>query len=267
LRRARVAEEEVTRRVGEVADLLQIAHVLSRLPLTYSGGERQRVAIGRAIAHRSDILLLDEPLSNLDARIRLDLRIEFRRLHQVLGQTVIYVTHDQGEALSLADRVAMLKEGRLEQIDKPEILHDAPVNRFVAEFVGSPPMNLIPVRVQVEAGRTVLVGNGFTVAAPDRVGLAQVEKELAIGVRPEAVRVALRQTKETPFAGRVRWLEHHGRRSIVHAEFGGTFIKAAVPSDFTVAVDRFAWFGFATPLNNILDVSTDSFLDARRPPA
>ena len=170
LRQAGIREERVEERVREVAELLRISHVLDRFPRTYSGGERQRVAIGRSIAHPSEILLLDEPLSNLDARMRLELRIEFRRLHKTLGQTVIYVTHDQVEALSLADRVAVLHEGRLQQVDSPERLYDLPANRFVAEFIGSPPMNLIPARLGVEDGREMrLTGAGFDLDAPHGV--------------------------------------------------------------------------------------------------
>ena len=165
LRRAGTREDRVKERVHEVAELLRISHVLDRFPRTYSGGERQRVAIGRSIAHPSEILLLDEPLSNLDARMRLELRIEFRRLHKTLGRTLIYVTHDQVEALSLADRVAILHEGRLQQVDRPERLYDLPGNRFVAEFIGSPPMNLIPAQLRAEDGRMRLTGTGFALDA------------------------------------------------------------------------------------------------------
>lgn len=251
LRQAGVPEDRVARRVHEVAELLRVTHVLSRLPRTYSGGERQRVAIGRAIARPSDILLLDEPLSNLDARIRLDLRIEFRRLHKVLGQTLIYVTHDQAEALSLADRVAVLHEGRLQQVDRPERLYDMPINRFVAEFIGTPPMNLIPARLRAENGGIRLVGSGFALDAPNGLTATAADKELWIGVRAEAVHVEIQPTMEAPFAVRIRWIEHHGSRSIVHADLGGTIIKAAVPPDFTIPVDSLAWLGFAPRLASL----------------
>ena len=219
--------------------------MLDRFPRTYSGGERQRVAIGRSIALPSEILLLDEPLSNLDARMRLELRIEFRRLHKTLGQTVIYVTHDQVEALSLADRVAILHEGRLQQTDRPERLYDLPANRFVAEFIGSPPMNLIPARLRSRRRSD----------ETDRVGLRTLmrrmafprrsrEKELWIGVRAEAVRLDIRPTANTPFEVRIRWIENHGNRSIVHSDLGGTIIKATIPPDRTVSIDSLAWIGF-----------------------
>ena len=259
LRQAGVGEERVKQRVSEVADLLRIGQVLDRFPRTFSGGERQRVAIGRAIAHPSDLLLLDEPLSNLDARMRLELRIEFRRLHRTLGQTVIYVTHDQVEALSLADRVAVLHAGSLQQIDTPERIHDRPVNRFVAEFIGSPPMNLIPARVHVQEDGTKLAGVGFQVEAPPGFQPSADQNEIWIGVRPEAVRLNEKPTEDTPFAVQIRWVEHHGSRSIVHADLGGTIIKAAIPPDRAVSVDSAAWLGFTPKLATLLDGVTDSF--------
>ena len=252
LRQAGIREERVAERVREVGELLRINHLLDRFPRTYSGGERQRVAIGRAIAHPSELLLLDEPLSNLDARMRLELRIEFRRLHKVLGQTLIYVTHDQVEALSLADRVAVLHEGRLQQVDSPQRLHDRPVNRFVAEFIGSPPMNLISARLRVEEGEMKLVGAGFAVEAPAGIRPGTGERELWIGVRPEAVRLDVQPTRETPFAVRIRWIEHHGSRSIVHADLRGMIIKATIAPDRMMAVDSMAWLGFTPKLEAIL---------------
>jgi multiple sugar transport system ATP-binding protein len=259
LRQAGIGEEKVKQRVREVADLLRIGQVLDRFPRTFSGGERQRVAIGRAIAHPADLLLLDEPLSNLDARMRLELRIEFRRLHRTLGQTVIYVTHDQVEALSLADRVAVLHAGCLQQVDTPERVHDRPVNRFVAEFIGSPPMNLIPARVHVQEEGIKLAGVGFQVEAPPGLRPSTDQSAVWIGVRPEAVRLSVQATDETPFAVQIRWVEHHGSRSIVHADLGGTIIKAAIPPDRVISVDSAAWLGFTPKLETLLDGATDSF--------
>jgi len=204
-------------------------------------------------------LLLDEPLSNLDARIRLELRIEFRRLHKTQGRTIIYVTHDQIEALSLADRVAVLHEGRLQQVDRPERLHDLPANRFVAEFIGSPPMNLIPARLHAEGDSFRLVGSGFAVDAPRDIVPRIPGDEVCIGVRPEAVRLDPQPTTKAPFPVRIRWVEHHGSRSIVHADLGGTIVKATVPAPTSLAVDGRAWLGFTPRGESILDVATDSF--------
>ncbi|MGA2128683.1 MAG: ABC transporter ATP-binding protein [Xanthobacteraceae bacterium] len=260
LRRARMCEDAVRARVREVAELLRIAPILERLPATYSGGERQRVAIGRAIARPADVILLDEPLSNLDARIRLDLRIEFRRLHRKLGQTVLYVTHDHVEALSLADRVAVLRSGVLQQVDPPEHLLERPANGFVAEFIGSPPMNLIPVRVAVENGRTRLVGAGFAIDAPAGVPVSLAGRDLRIGVRPEAVRASSSPSADTPFAAPIRWIEQHGSRAILDAEFGGIIVKASVPPDSELSVDGRAWLGITPRCRDLLDLANDCFL-------
>jgi multiple sugar transport system ATP-binding protein len=251
LRQAGTGEDQAKKRVHEVAELLRISHVLDRFPRTYSGGERQRVAIGRSIAHPSEILLLDEPLSNLDARMRLELRIEFRRLHKTLGRTLIYVTHDQVEALSLADRVAVLHEGRLQQVDRPERLYDLPANRFVAEFIGSPPMNLIPAQLRTEEGRMKLIGTGFALDAPPGLPETTAGKELWIGVRAEAVHLDVESTTKTPFEVRIRWIEDHGNRSIVHADLGGTMIKAAISPDRPIPVDSVAWIGFTPRLETL----------------
>ena len=260
LRRAGLREEQVDRRVREVAELLRVNHVLEHFPRTYSGGERQRIAIGRAIAHPCELLLLDEPLSNLDARMRLELRIEFRRLHKTLGQTLIYVTHDQVEALSLADRVAVLHEGRLQQVDRPEQVHDRPFNRFVAEFIGSPPMNLIPARLRAEGDRLQLIGTSFVMDAPKGISWPDGEKEVWIGVRPEAVRLDVARTLATPFEVRIRWVEQHGSRSIVHADLGGTIVKATIPPDRSMPVDSLAWLGFTPRSETLLDGADDAFL-------
>ena len=185
--------------------------------------------------------MLDEPLSNPDARMRLELRIEFRRLHKTLGRTLIYVTHDQVEALSLADRVAILHEGRLQQVDRPERIYDLPANRFVAEFIGSPPMNLIPAQLRTEDSRMRLTGTGFALDVPHGLTETTSGKELWIGVRAEAVRLDIQPTAKTPFEVRIRWIEDHGNRSIVHADLGGTIIKAAISPNRAIPVASPAW--------------------------
>ena len=155
-----------------------------RLPRTFSGGEQQRTAIGRAIVQPADLLMLDEPLTNLDARIRIQLRIAFKQMHQELGQAILYVTHDQVEAMSLSDRIGVLNEGRFEQIGTPDEVYHRPATRFVARFIGTPPMNLIPAEVESAAGEPILAGNGFSVPAPELRRLRAVPKRLEIGIRP-----------------------------------------------------------------------------------
>ena len=253
LRKRGIAEQKVRDRVYEVAELLGITHLLDRRPGSYSGGERQRVAIGRAIAQPSEILLLDEPLSNLDAQLRLDLRMEFRRLHRTLGRTIIYVTHDHIEALSLADRIAVLHEGRLRQVDTPERLYDMPADRFVAEFIGSPPMNLIPARLcSLDRGAKLIVAEDLVLDPPHGIeATMDPERQVLIGVRPEAVLFELQRTSETPFEVRVRWIEHLGSRSVVHADLGGTIVKAVVTEDPKVMQNGRAWIGFQPQLQTL----------------
>jgi len=261
LRQARVSPESIRRRVFEVAELLRITHLLDRQPRTYSGGEQQRVAIGRAIAKRSKLLLLDEPLSNLDARIRLDLRIEFRRLHRALGQTFVYVTHDQAEALSLADRIVVLNRGEIQQIGDPDEIYDFPANRFVAEFVGAPPMNLIPAGViKTDDGPVKIAGPGFQRPLPGGVNASQLPERIMLGVRPEELRVAIHAAPEIPFPAVLRWIEHYGSRAVLGIEFGGAIVKALVSSDHSALAEGPVWLGFSPRVEQLLDVGRDVFL-------
>ena len=166
LRVRKMADVEIRRRVQEATELLGISHLLDRFPRQLSGGERQRVAMGRALVRDARLYLLDEPLSNLDAQLRDDMRTEIKRLHQVMGKTMIYVTHDQVEAMTLADRIVLLNQGKIEQVGAPIELYERPETRFVAGFLGSPAMNFVEAEV-VEAGgglavcRTLGSGSDF----------------------------------------------------------------------------------------------------------
>src|SRR6187200_1877693 len=148
LRNQRVPRDEIEKRVARTAEILQIEPLLDRKPSQLSGGQRQRVAIGRALVRDVDVFLFDEPLSNLDAKLRAELRVEIKRLHQRLSNTMIYVTHDQIEAMTLADRIAVMKGGLIQQLDTPQAIYNRPVNRFVAGFIGSPGMNFIEGTVE-----------------------------------------------------------------------------------------------------------------------
>jgi multiple sugar transport system ATP-binding protein len=248
LRTAGLGAAEIDARVREVAEVLKVAHILARFPRTFSGGEQQRVAIGRAIARRSDLLMLDEPLSNLDARIRIALRIEFKKLHRELRQAILYVTHDQVEAMSLSDRVAVLDGGRLQQIGAPDDIYHRPASRFVARFIGTPPMNLLDAEIVEEAGTPLLLGDGFRVPVPDLKTLAdfaRLPRSVAVGVRPEGVRVATAESAETPFGGQVVAVEHLGAKTVLDIRLGAAALKAVVPADHAVAAEGPAWLGFA----------------------
>jgi multiple sugar transport system ATP-binding protein len=263
LRTAGINRVEVERRVREVAALLKIEHILSRFPRTYSGGEQQRTAIGRSIAYPAELLMLDEPLSNLDARIRILLRLEFKRLHKVQRQSVIYVTHDQVEAMSLSTKVGVLVAGRFQQIGTPDEIYQRPRNRFLAEFIGLPPMNIIDGEMEGGADRApAVVAGGFRVDVAGIGELASFQrlpKQIALGVRPEEIRVAATAGPDTPHPAEVAWVEHLGARRILDLRFGGQIIKVTVPREQTIEVDSRAWIGFTAKPYRLLDRATGEF--------
>ena len=191
LRIRRQPKEEIDQEVQRVAKLLQIEPLLDRKPSQLSGGQQQRVAMGRALARRPKIYLFDEPLSNLDAKLRVEMRTEIKRLHRRLRTTIVYVTHDQIEAMTLADRIAVMKDGELQQLGTPKEVYETPANLFVASFIGSPAMNFIPVTVQKgERGlhATVKSDSGETIDLPLPLALSAYEnKEIILGVRPEHI--------------------------------------------------------------------------------
>jgi multiple sugar transport system ATP-binding protein len=191
LREARVRTEEIKRRVGEIAEMLRLSHALSRKPSTLSGGEQQRCAIGRALIRRPKLLLLDEPLTNLDAKLRHDTRAEFKRLHRELRDTtIIYATPDQLEALSMGQRIGVLKEGRIVQIGAPQTLYLEPHDEFVASLVGDPPINMIEATLKdVGGNRTLQLPFADIDAAQWKASLADFQPgaKLMVGVRPQAI--------------------------------------------------------------------------------
>ncbi|QQA43860.1 ABC transporter ATP-binding protein [Pelagovum pacificum] len=184
LKYAGVKKDEIKRQVGEAARILELDKLMDRRPKDLSGGQRQRVAIGRAIVRHPDVFLFDEPLSNLDAELRVQMRIEIARLHSELQSTIIYVTHDQVEAMTLADKIVVLRDGRIEQVGTPLDLYDDPDNIFVAGFIGSPRMNFLPAIVQ--NGRLVFdEHDGQSVAPPPLATKLSDGMEVTVGLRPE----------------------------------------------------------------------------------
>lgn len=176
-------------RIKEVADLLKIEDLLNRRPSQLSGGQRQRVAMGRALVREPQIFLFDEPLSNLDAKLRVDMRVEIKKLHQRLGATIVYVTHDQIEAMTMATKIAVMKGGIIQQFGAPKEIYDRPANTFVATFMGSPPMNLIKGKLVEKSGGFGLDIDGQHVSVPRHVALEglSVGQDVLLGIRPEAV--------------------------------------------------------------------------------
>jgi multiple sugar transport system ATP-binding protein len=190
LKLRKVPKEEIKRRVGEAADVLGIQELLARKPRQLSGGQRQRVAVGRAIVREPKVFLFDEPLSNLDAKLRVAMRAEISKLHQRLQTTFIYVTHDQTEAMTMATRIAVINKGILQQLDSPQNLYDHPNNLFVAGFIGSPAMNFFPGKLRKDNGKLVIDANDFSVAIPPKLAKPYepyAGKDIIFGIRPENI--------------------------------------------------------------------------------
>lgn len=182
-----VPKQERDQRVQEVSTLLQINHLLDRKPSQLSGGQRQRVAMGRALARSPRVYLFDEPLSNLDAKLRVEMRTEIKKLHKRLGTTIVYVTHDQIEAMTLADRIAVMKDGVVQQLGTPNEIYDNPANQFVAGFMGSPPMNFVPCEVNSDGSLVIdTSGHRLSLTIPQSSTLkAQNISRVILGLRPE----------------------------------------------------------------------------------
>ncbi len=185
LKNARLPKPEIAKRVARAAEILQIEPLLKRKPGALSGGQRQRVAIGRALVRDVDVFLFDEPLSNLDAKLRADLRVELKRLHQHLQNTMIYVTHDQIEAMTLADRIAIMKEGAIQQLGTPDEIYNRPMNKYVADFIGSPSMNFLAGTL--EGHRVRLDAHDIDVSTYPFAGAVTESRPIWFGVRPEHV--------------------------------------------------------------------------------
>jgi multiple sugar transport system ATP-binding protein len=229
-----VARQEIRKRVAAVAETLQITEHLSKRPHTLSGGQRQRVALGRAIVRTPRVFLMDEPLGHLEAYLRVQLRGEVRRLHERLSATTFYITHDQDEAAAVADRIALMQDGRLQQEGSLLDLLDRPVNRFVAEFIGELPINMLPATPCHDAdGRALQVGDAFLPLSPEQwARLAAVEENagLTFGIRPEDVGLASEDGRQT-LAGRVAVLEPQGDTSVVIGDTVLGRVSAVVPSE------------------------------------
>jgi multiple sugar transport system ATP-binding protein len=213
---------EIDRKVAEAASILQIEELLARRPRELSGGQRQRVAIGRAIVRQPDVFLFDEPLSNLDAGLRAQMRVEIARLHERLETTMIYVTHDQVEAMTLADRIVIVNKGKVEQQGSPLELYEKPANRFVASFLGQPRMNFIPTIVRSSAAGQVLVlaPSGRKILSLSESGTIADGSTAELGVRPDAISVVAADSRDTVPA-QIVVVEHLGGSSLLYVQLDG----------------------------------------------
>jgi multiple sugar transport system ATP-binding protein len=209
---------EIQQRVKQAADTLELTQFMDRLPRQLSGGQRQRVALGRALVRHPQVFLLDEPLSNLDAKLRASTRAEIARLHRTLGTTMIYVTHDQVEAMTLGQRIVVLDKGIIQQIDAPMQIYERPVNLFVAGFLGNPAMNFFRGRLR-QADGMVLEGNGVQLRLPKLA--AQAGQEIVAGVRPEDLHVLTGASAPGALTGTVELIESVGSEAFIHATSGG----------------------------------------------
>jgi ABC-type sugar transport system ATPase subunit len=236
LRRAGMARADVDARVQEAAVLLQITELLPRRPKAMSGGQRQRVAIGRAIVRKPEVFLFDEPLSNLDASLRVEMRSQIARLHHDLKATMIFVTHDQVEAMTLADRIVVLNAGRVEQVGTPREVYHNPANLFVAGFIGSPAMNLIPAMAG-QGGLTLPWGTQLPWPKPALAG------PVTLGLRPD--RLSLVPQARAQASGQVTLVEHLGDESILHVRLDtGASLTIKAPGDVQVRLGDVAHIGF-----------------------
>jgi multiple sugar transport system ATP-binding protein len=238
LRMRGVAPAVINERVANVARALGIESLLERKPVQLSGGQRQRVALGRAIVREPQAFLLDEPLSNLDVQLRLQTRAELSRLHRRLGVTMLYVTHDQEEAMTLGQRIAVLHQGRLQQVAPPLDVYHHPANLFVAEFLGSPSMNVFRGVLQEREGKVRFHCPAFNITLGDTEKGGARDKDLMLGVRPQDLLVVDPQAAD--ISARADVIEPRGNEVVVHLELGGGSgmqeLIAVVPSEIKVAV-------------------------------
>ena len=249
---------EIDKRVREAAELLHIENMLERFPSKMSGGQRQRVAVARAIAMRSEVLLMDEPLSNLDALLRLEMRAELKRLLQEIKATTIYVTHDQIEALSMGDRIAVMKDGKILQCDKPEIVYDLPTTRFVGGFIGTPPMNFMQGRVQRENGNVnVQVGDFKLNPAETMQPLLRSydDSPILMGIRAENMETLAEPAKDT-LRVEVLVVEPLGSQNLLTVRIGDDLVKVATHPTFRVKPGDDIWLRF--PADKIRWVDRDN---------
>ena len=240
LKMRKFEKAEIGKRVQEAADILGIGELLKRKPRQLSGGQRQRVALGRAIVRHPRVFLFDEPLSNLDAKLRVQMRVELKKLHLRLGTTAIYVTHDQVEAMTLGDRVVVMKDGVVQQVGEPLELYNQPANKFVAGFIGSPAMNFAAVTVSEANGSLIAENSGLRIKLPDETAQrlhGHVGRQVTLGVRPEDLMVAGTDDGDRPcFDAVIEVVEQLGSEILLDMKVGEGAMVASVEPTVRVKV-------------------------------
>jgi multiple sugar transport system ATP-binding protein len=237
LKQQKVEEKEIQRRVVEVAEHLRIDWLLEKIPSQLSGGERQRVAIGRAIVRQPKAYLMDEPLSNLDALLRLEMRVALKELQTNLKETFVYVTHDQVEALSMGDRIAVLNRGTLQQVDDPSAIYRTPNNMFVATILGNPPMNFLQCSLRQKNGSVMLDHPAFSLSSTDKEALSLLKSgsgsgKVVLGLRPEDIMIHRNKPKGESIQAEVYVTEPLGNETIIDIKVGDNVIKVLAGSDY-----------------------------------
>lgn len=234
LKLKKLPKKEIEKKVNEIASKFHIEHLLKRFPGQISGGQQQRVALARALVKEPNLLLLDEPLSNLDAGLRISMRAEIRRLQKELGITTVFVTHDQAEAMSMSDRIAVMNKGKLQDIGTPEDLYMRPKNKFIAGFIGNPPMNFLEVGYVLNGDEIMLKGENFELSLPREISMNFMKKQnnerVILGIRPEHLSIGI----EAPntIKGEIFVVEHLGRDKLVDVKVGNDRIKVLTGQNF-----------------------------------
>lgn len=264
LKLRRTPKTEIKRRVQEAAKVLEIEHLLDRKPKALSGGQRQRVALGRAIVRNPKVFLMDEPLSNLDAKLRVQMRIEISKLHQRLQTTFIYVTHDQTEAMTMGTRIVVMKDGFIQQVDSPQSLYERPVNLFVAGFIGSPQMNFLNVKLEKRGEETYLTFGKHALLLPEGKAKSTSEyvgKDLVLGIRPEHVHdeaVYLESMSKSTADARVEVIEMLGSETLLYLFVEEFNLTARVNPRTTARAGDVIKIAFDTNRIHLFDKETEN---------
>ena len=260
-------KDEVKKRVQEAARILDIEHLLDRKPRALSGGQRQRVALGRALVRQPQVFLMDEPLSNLDARLRVEMRAEITRLHRRLGVTTFYVTHDQTEAMTMGQRIVVMRDGRIQQIDTPYNLYERPVNRFVAGFIGTPSMNFLKADYQGDT----LKGEGFSCTlSPHQqsaLGDSGQRSQCWLGIRPEHLHRADEVSGNGRLEGSVEVVEPLGPVTMAQVRVGETLVTAQLAAHLAVEIGDTLALAFDPDHVHLFDIDSDKALGLETDPA
>jgi multiple sugar transport system ATP-binding protein len=267
LKLRKTPRDELDRRVAEAAQILGISELLERKPKQLSGGQRQRVAVGRAIVRKPAVFLFDEPLSNLDAKLRVQTRAEISRLQKSLQTTTVYVTHDQVEAMTMGDRIAVMNKGELQQVGTPLEVYERPENLFVASFIGTPPMNFVPATLKDGGAR--LAASGFEIPVPQALRAAAAGRDgqkVVLGIRPEDIREAPREASggTVPISVKVEFVEPLGHEVIVHGRVGDDLLVAKVEPHRAPAMGAQIPLVMEVEAAHLFDAATEQRLGGER---